>query len=122
MAKTSGGIRNSNTRTKVMTEEEYLSSKGFGRQGFGDVALAKGNYRNRSGQAILDRQNRKDIEYQNRRTELRSEYNMLVRSGKIREPSIVEQLLKAAKGRSENESVKAARRALAKRGIDWRKV
>lgn len=121
MAKTSGGIRNSNTRTKVMTEEEYLASKGYGRQGFGDVALAKGNYRNRAGQAILSRQNRKDVEYQNRRTELRAEYNMLVRSGKIREPSIVEQLLKAAKGRSENESVKAARRALAKRGIDWRK-
>lgn len=121
MAKTSGGIRNSNTRTKVMTEEEYLASKGYGRQGFGDVALAKGNYRNRAGQAILARQNRKDVEYQNRRTELRDEYNMLVRSGKIREPSIVEQLLKAAKGRSENESVKAARRALAKRGIDWRK-
>jgi hypothetical protein len=121
MAKTSGGIRNSNTRTKVMAEEEYLASKGYGRQGFGDVALAKGNYRNRAGQAILARQNRKDVEYQNRRTELRAEYNMLVRSGKIREPSIVEQLLKAAKGRSENESVKAARRALAKRGIDWRK-
>lgn len=122
MAKTSDGIRNSNTRTKVMTEEEYLASKGYGRQGFGDVALAKGNYRNRAGQAILARQNRKDVEYQNRRTELRAEYNMLVRSGKIREPSIVEQLLKAAKGRSENESVKAARRALAKRGIDWRKA
>lgn len=121
MAKTSGGVRNSNTRTKVMTEEEYLASKGYGRNGFGDVALAKGNYRNRTGQAILARQNRKDIEYQNRRTELRAEYNMLVRSGKIREPSIVEQLLKAAKGRAENESVKAARRALAKRGIDWRK-
>ena len=121
MAKTSGGIRNSNTRTKVMTEEEYLASKGYGRNGFGDVALAKGNYRNRAGQAILARQNRKDIEYQNRRTELRAEYNMLVRSGKIREPNIVERLLKVAKGRSENESVKAARRALAKRGIDWRK-
>ena len=25
-----------------MTEEEYLSSKGYGRSGFGDVALAKG--------------------------------------------------------------------------------
>lgn len=105
-----------------MTEEEYLASKGYGRNGFGDVALAKGNYRNRTGQAILARQNRKDIEYQNRRAELRTEYNMLVRSGKIREPSIVEQLLKAAKGRSENESVKAARRALVKRGIDWRKA
>ncbi|WP_302029777.1 hypothetical protein [Bacteroides finegoldii] len=121
MAKTSGGIRSSNTQAKVMTEEEYLASKGFGRQGFGDVALAKGNYRNRAGQAILERQNNKDIEYQKRRVELRAEYNMLVRSGKIREPSIVEKLLKAAKGSSENESVKAARRALTKRGIDWRK-
>lgn len=42
-----------------MTEEEYLASQGYGRYGFGDVALAKGNYRNRAGQAILRRQNQK---------------------------------------------------------------
>ena len=67
-----------------MTEEEYLSSKGYGRSGFGDVALAKGNYRNRTGKAILQRQNTKDVEYANKRTSLRAEYNRKLSSGETK--------------------------------------
>ena len=103
-----------------MTEEEYLASQGYGRYDFGDVALAKGNYRNRAGQAILRRQNQKDIEYSNRRASLRAEYNSKVRSGEIRQPSRVEQLIRTANGNPDNEAVRAARRALEKRGVNWR--
>ena len=100
-----------------MTEEEYLSSKGYGRSGFGDVALAKGNYRNRTGKAILQRQNTKDVEYANKRTSLRAEYNRKLSSGEIRQPSRIEQLIKTTRGNSDNEAVKAARRVLEKRGV-----
>lgn len=103
-----------------MTEEEYLSSKGYGRSGFGDVALAKGNYRNRAGKAILQRQNKKDIEYSNKRASLRSEYKSKLASGEIRQPSRIEQLLKTARGNSDNEAVIAARRVLEKRGVNWK--
>lgn len=103
-----------------MTEEEYLASKGYGIQGFGDAALAKGNYRNRAGQAILRRQNQKDAEYSNKRASLRSEYKNRLASGEIRQPSRIEQLLKIAKGNSDNEAVRAARRTLEKRGVNWK--
>ena len=103
-----------------MTEEEYLSSKGYGRSGFGDVALAKGNYRNRTGKAILQRQNTKDVEYANKRTSLRAEYNRKLFSGEIRQPSRIEQLIKTTRGNSDNEAVKAARRVLEKRGVNWK--
>lgn len=103
-----------------MTEEEYLASKGYGSSGFGDVALAKGNYRNRTGKAILQRQNRKDVEYANKRTSLRAEYKSKLSSGEIRQPSRIEQLLKTARGNSDNEAVKAARRVLEKRGVNWK--
>lgn len=103
-----------------MTEEEYLASQGYGRSGFGDVALAKGNYRNRAGQEILRRQNQRDIEYSNRRASLRAEYNSKVKAGEIRQPSRIEQLMKTAQGNSDNEAVRVARRALEKRGVNWR--
>ncbi|WP_330940890.1 hypothetical protein [Bacteroides sp. MSB163] len=103
-----------------MTEEEYLASKGYGSSGFGDVALAKGNYRNQAGRAILQRQNSKDAEYSNKRASLRSEYKSKLASGEIKKPSRVEQLLKIARGNSDNEAVRAARRALEKRGVNWK--
>ena len=61
------------------------------------------------------------IDYSNRRQAAINEYNRLVSSGQIRQPSRVEQLIRTAQGNSDNEAVRAARRALEKRGIDWRK-
>lgn len=121
MAKTSGNIRGGGVRQRAMSEEQYLASMGYGRAGFGDVALAKGNYRNGAGRAILERQNQKDMEYFNTRARLREDYNRLVSSGQIRQPTRVEQLMQTAQGNSDNEAVRAARRALEKRGIDWRR-
>ena len=121
MAKTSGGLRRNGSSVRTMTEEQYLGAMGYGRSGFGDVALAKGNYRNGSGRAILQRQNQKDMEYFNTRARLREDYNRLVSSGQIRQPTRIEQLMQTAQGNSDNEAVRAARRALEKRGIDWRR-
>ena len=121
MAQTSGGLRRNGSSVRTMTEEQYLGAMGYGRSGFGDVALAKGNYRNGAGRAILERQNQKDMEYFNARARLREDYNRLVSSGQIRQPTLIEQLMQTAQGNSDNEAVRAARRALEKRGIDWRR-
>lgn len=121
MAKTSGGLRRNGSSVRTMTEEQYLGAMGYGRSGFGDVALAKGNYRNGAGRAILERQNQKDMEYFNARARLREDYNRLMSSGQIRQPTRIEQLMQTAQGNSDNEAVRAARRALEKRGIDWRR-
>lgn len=58
--------------------------------------------------------------YSSKREQLRQEYRTLVSKGKITPPSNIERLFRTAKGHSDNESVRAARRALAKRGYDWR--
>ena len=61
------------------------------------------------------------MEYFNTRARLREDYNRLVSSGQIRQPTRIEQLMQTAQGNSDNEAVRAARRALEKRGIDWRR-
>ena len=47
-------------------------------------------------------------------------FNSKVKSGEIRQPSRIEQLMKTAQGNPDNEAVRAARRALEKRGVNWR--
>lgn len=59
-------------------------------------------------------------EYAAKRESAIKEYNQKVASGKITQPGKYDKLLKTAKGHSDNESVQAARRTLAKRGIDWK--
>lgn len=59
-------------------------------------------------------------EYSNKREAAIKEYNEKVKSGEILKPGKYDKLLKTARGHSDNPSVQAARRALAKRGIDWR--
>jgi hypothetical protein len=105
----------------VMTEEEYLSSKGAGYD-FGDSAIHKGKQKTENQQdKIIDIQNEKDKDLQIRRDELRKEYQNKVNNGEIRNPTPVEQLIKSANGNLDNESTKAARRSLEKRGIDYNK-
>ena len=61
-------------------------------------------------------------EYAARREAAIAEYAQLVAEGKLREPTAVERLLKAAAGHEDLDSTQAARRALEKRGIDWQAV
>lgn len=55
-----------------------------------------------------------------RRDDLWDEYWRLVADGKVRPPSRIERLLEAANGHDDKAQTHAARRVLAKRGIDWR--
>lgn len=59
-------------------------------------------------------------DYAARRQAAIQEYNQKVQAGKITPKSRIERLIETARGHDDNESVQAARRALEKRGIDWR--
>ena len=61
-----------------------------------------------------------NAELAKRRSELREEYQRLVAVGKVRPPSRIEELLAIANGHEDKAQTHAARRLLAKRGIDWR--
>lgn len=104
----------------VMDEETYLATHGASRFGIGEPALHKnipyGNVR----QKLIESQSKKDLELINKREQLRQEYKAKVAKGEIRPPTRVEKLLRQAQGMSELESVKAAKRLLAKMGIDWK--
>lgn len=62
----------------------------------------------------------RNAELAKRRSELWEEYQRLVAEGKIRPPSRMEELLMIANGHEDRAQTHAARRVLAKRGIDWR--
>lgn len=62
----------------------------------------------------------RNAELSQRRSELREEYQRLVAEGKVRPPSRIERLIEAANGHEDRAQTHAARRVLAKRGIDWR--
>lgn len=59
-------------------------------------------------------------EYQKKRSAAIKEYQAGVKSGKIVEKSRIDVLLDRARGHEDNESTQAARRALKKRGINWK--
>lgn len=104
----------------VMTEEEYIASKGYGFSGIGDVALHKGKQRTGKQQdKVIENQAKKDEAYTRLREELRKEYQNKLSKGELRAPPTVEILQKAANGNPANESTRAATHALQKRGIDW---
>ena len=103
----------------VLTEEEYLASKGFDNH-FGDPALHKGRQKStRLQNKLVERQALKDQERLIKRAELRKDFQEKLNNGELREPSNVEKLIKAANGHPDLESTMAARRALAKRGVNW---
>ena len=101
--------------------EDYLAQNGAGRFSLGEAAMHKnipeGNIRKR----LLDNQNNKDNAILKRRDELRKEYEEKVASGELRPLTRNERLINNANGNDDNEAVKAARRILDKRGIDWRR-
>ena len=60
-----------------------------------------------------------EIVYQEKRNKAIVEYNVLVRSGKIRPLTTIERTIQKANGHPDNPSTQAARRMCAKRGYDW---
>ena len=107
---------------QVMTEEEYLASKGYGAMGYSEPGLHKSsarvsqNTRDKQAQQVMENAQ----EYDAKREELRQEYQAKLESGEIRKPTNIEKLLRTAQGHEDNQSVKSARKLLEKRGIDWK--
>ena len=108
------------TDIPVMTEENYLSSKGYPASGFGEAALHKGVQKTARQQTkMVELQAEKDRNYAEVRESFRKEYKEKLDKGEIRKPTPIEIMISAAKGMPELESTQAARRALMKRGIEW---
>ena len=120
------GGRGSSSKTGgvvVMSQDEYLGKLGLSSP-ISSYSIDKTRLPHGETQRQQDKRERESIraanEYSQRRSDAIKEYEALVESGKVRKPTQIESLLKAAHGRSENEAVQAARRALKKRGYDWR--
>lgn len=104
----------------VMTEEEYLASKGYSHFGIGEAALHKGRQKTaRQQDRIVDLHAEKNRIYVEKREMLRIEYQDKLVKGEIRRPSTIETMIATARGMPELESTMAAWRCLEKRGIVW---
>lgn len=107
----------------MISEEDYLGSKGLG-----DVLSGFTDDKTRLPHGETERQRAKRLKEGNaaifshheQRKAARAEYRKLVESGKVRPPTEIERRLRVAQGNPGNKAVQAARRVLAKRGIDWR--
>lgn len=104
----------------VMDEETYLAVNGASNMGFGDSGMHKGGMSHgKAWEDALKRQSLKDDELLAKRAQLQQEYRDKVQAGELRPPTVMEQRIFAANGHPDNESTQAARRMLAKKGIDW---
>lgn len=111
-------------RQRVMSEQQYLNSKGVGSV-VSDYMMDKTVVRKSAYHQRQDERSRKALkqnqdQYYSKRNQARREYQRLVSSGKVRAPTQAEQTWNTAHGLSENRSVQAARRVLAKHGVDWK--
>ncbi|MDO4591027.1 MAG: hypothetical protein Q4B35_06510 [Slackia sp.] len=106
-----------------MTEQEYLGKKGVGFAMSGyviDKMKQPNGMTQRQRERFEKEADAASKEYQAKRDAARAEYARKVASGELRQPTAVEQMMKAAKGHEDNAATQAARRALEKRGYDWR--
>lgn len=103
-----------------MTEQEYLDSKGVGSP-FGeyqdDKLIGHTN-------VLRQKSTKKDYEktaenYWEQRTAAKREYQEKIKSGELRNKTTLERSIERAQGHPDNPSTLAARRILAKRGINW---
>lgn len=117
------GRGGSGVQPKKTTLDEYLGARGLSSP-ISDYMDDK--IRNPHG--MTERQKKqfqKDAaaaadEYQKKRSAAIKEYQAGVKSGKIVEKSRIDVLLDRARGHEDNEATQAARRALKKRGINWK--
>lgn len=103
---------------EVMTEDEYLASRGAPFMKGAEPALHRTPGGFAKGQREkYQNQVQEDMKANNkRREELRKEYAKKLESGEIREPTRTERLTRTAEGDELLESTQAARRLLEKRG------
>lgn len=108
--------------TDVLSLDEFLGLRGLSSP-VSDFMLDKVRFPHgltlRQRKRLEKDAEKAEIEYSALRKAAIAEYQQLVAEGKIREPSRVEVLMKTANGHEDNPATHAARRVLAKRGIDW---
>ncbi len=107
-----------------MDEEEYLAKRGvsFSTSGF-VLDKLKGNrqIRTENGKRRFQKECAEaEISYQEKRSTAKKEYEKLIKEGKVRPLSPIEKRIKITNGHPDNAATQAARRLLAKKGIDWK--
>lgn len=108
---------------KPMTEQEYMDLKGVGFAMSGytvDKTRQPHGMTERQRRAFEREANAAAKAHQAGRDAARAEYASKVASGELRQPTAVEQMMKTARGHEDNAATQAARRALKKRGYDWK--
>ena len=109
-----------NSPTPVMTEDEYLASKGYRDSFYSEPVLHKGIQKTARQQERLSSINiEKNKTYLTERSTIKEEYQNLLDRGEIRQPTRIERIIKAANGHSDLESTQAARRIVLAEGISW---
>jgi len=104
----------------VISQDDYVDARS---KSFGEPALHRQPRATPKQIAARARaQCVKDQATAEHRERLRDEYAAKVASGEIRPPTRHERLIATARGHEDNESVQAARRLLARDGVDWRET
>lgn len=108
---------------KVMSEETYLGERGLAFI-VDDYMLDKMRLPHGETQRQQKRRESESIrssnEYHKKRQAAIAEYQAAVAKGEIRPLTTIERAIITARGHEDNAATQAARRILAKRGIDWK--
>lgn len=119
-----GSRGSSSSKPKAVSLKDYLSSKGLSQGWYSDQGFADTNTGRLKGRSFTQTERlmqQRSAEYSTRRNNAINEYNKLVKSGKIRKPTLYEETLKISKGNPNSPQVQASKRLLAKlkeRGLD----
>lgn len=107
---------------QVIDFETYATRHGASRLDYCEDGAASpaGHMPKRNWRRVMKTRAERNAELAKRRSELREEYQRLVAEDRVRPPSRIEELLAIANGHEDRPQTHAARRVLAKRGIDWR--
>lgn len=105
----------------VMTEDEYLASRGYENPFYSVPTTHKGNLRPQHQQNLLSSISiTRSNKYEAERNVLKEEYRAMLSRGEIRQPTKTERIIKAANGHPDLESTQAARRMAMAMGINWK--
>jgi hypothetical protein len=107
----------SSPEPRAVDFEQFAAEHSASRQDFGDAGLHRGRagMPNAQRDRALARQDDQDRSLEQRRSDVRREYDAAVAGGEIRPLSSRERLEATAAGHPDNEATKAAQRALEKR-------
>ena len=109
---------------EAMNEETFLAQRGvsFATSGYClDKLRSNRQLRTQRGKKRFEEEcNRAEAKYQQKRAEAKAEYASLVEKGVIRPETPLEARIRTAHGHEDLAATHAARRLLAKKGIDWK--